>query len=424
VTTLPALAPKVKTTPWLAARLRGAIEKRLSGRDGALRLRESWSGRVRDVGRGAVGAEITVEDPSFYRALGLGGSIGAAEAYGDGAWTCDELPGLVALLVRNREVLDRMESGLSRLTAPLNRLAHLLRPNTRDGARKNIAAHYDLGNDFFELWLDETLTYSSGIFERPDATLAEASTAKLDRLCRKLELRPGDRLLEIGCGWGSMALHAAREYGAQVTTTTISEEQHALATERVAAAGLSDRVTVLKQDYRDLAGTWDKLVSVEMIEAVGAPNLETYTRRCAELVGPDGLFALQAITITDQHYESARDSVDFIKRHIFPGSFIPSVTAILDAVTKTGDLRLVHLEDFGPHYARTLQCWRENLRACRDRAQELGYDERFLRLWEYYLAYCEGGFTERFLGVSQMLFRKPRNMRDPILPELAKPAAR
>jgi cyclopropane-fatty-acyl-phospholipid synthase len=305
---------------------------------------------------------------------------------------------------------------MARLTAPLHRLVHALRPNTRSGSRKNIAAHYDLGNDFFELWLDETMTYSSGLFERADATLAEASTAKLDRLCRKLDLQPGDRLLEIGCGWGSMALHAAGRYGVHVTATTISDEQYALAAERVARAGLGDKVTLIKEDYRDLQGTWDKLVSVEMIEAVGASHLDTYLRACSRLLEPDGLFALQAITIADQHYERARDSVDFIKRHIFPGSFIPCVTAIVSSATNTGDMRLVNQEDMGPHYARTLAAWRENLRDRWDDARSRGYGDDFLRLWDYYLAYCEGGFAERFLGVSQMLFAKPGNRRESVLP--------
>lgn len=409
MTTLPTTAPLPVRTPWLASKLRGAVEKRLGGLRGALRFHERWSGRVSDVGQGPVAATIHVESPAFYQALALGGSIGAAESYAAGDWNSPDLAALVGLLVRNRPVLEQLEGGLSRVTEPLHRLTHALRPNTRKGARKNIAAHYDVGNDFFELWLDETLTYSSGVFETPDATLSEASTAKLDRLCRKLELRPGDRLLEIGTGWGSMALHAAGRYGARVTTTTISEEQHERAVERVERAGLSDRVTVLKQDYRDLRGTWDKLVSVEMIEAVGAPHLDTYLSTCARLVRPDGQFALQAITIADQQFEAARDSVDFIKRYIFPGSFIPSTTAILQSATAHTDLRLVHLEDFGPHYARTLELWRRNLRATWEDARALGYDETFLRLWEFYLAYCEGGFTERFLGVNQMLFRRPDN---------------
>jgi cyclopropane-fatty-acyl-phospholipid synthase len=386
---------------------------------GSVEVLETWSGRSVKLGHGALVATIAMRDPGFYGVLAKRGSIGAAEAYAEGLWDCAQLPELVSLLVRNRDVLASLEGGLARLSAPVQKLFHTMRPNSRKGSRKNIAAHYDLGNDFFELWLDETLTYSSGFFENDASTLAEASTAKLDRLCRKLDLQSNDRLLEIGCGWGSMALHAATHYGCHVTSTTISQEQFDLASERVREAGLADRVQIVMEDYRDLRGRWDKLVSVEMIEAVGAPHLDEYTRTCNQLLKRDGLFALQAITIADQHYEEARDSVDFIKRHIFPGSFIPSVTAILNSTTKSEDLRLVHLEDMGPHYARTLACWRHNLRASWNAARQLNYGEEFLRLWEYYLAYCEGGFAERFLGVSQMLFTRPDSRRSPVLPPLA-----
>ena len=421
-TSAPATRPAAPRTriPWFTRKLRGAFESRMSALTrGSARIVESGSGRTVQLGTGDVVATLRVHDTSFYKDLALRGSIGAAEAYAGGRWDCDDLPKLVALLVRNRDVLETLEGGLAKLSVPLQKLAHTLRPNSRAGSRKNIAAHYDLGNDFFQLWLDETMTYSSGIFEREDATLAEASTAKLDRLCRKLDLAPTDRLLEIGCGWGSMALHAATHYGCHVTATTISDEQFELASERVRAAGLTDRVEIIKQDYRDLVGQWDKIVSVEMIEAVGAPHLDEYTRACQRLLAPDGLFALQAITIADQQYEAARDSVDFIKRHIFPGSFIPSVTSILNSATRTDDLRLVHMEDIGPHYARTLACWRENLRGVWSESRELGCGEEFLRLWEYYLAYCEGGFAERFLGVAQMVFSRADNRSAPLLPDLA-----
>lgn len=420
MTTLSTLDQTTRSIPWLTRTLRRAFVSRLGELSrGSVDVVESWSGQTTRLGSGELSATIRIHEPAFYVDVARSGSIGAAEAYAAGAWDCDRLPELVALLVRNRDVLDSLEGGLARLTAPLQKLIHTLRPNSRRGSRRNIAAHYDLGNDFFSLWLDETMTYSCGLFERPDSSLAEASTAKLDRLCRKLDLLPTDRLLEIGCGWGSMALHAAGRYGCHVTATTISDEQFELATERVRAAGLSDCIDIVKQDYRDLTGRWDKLVSVEMIEAVGAPQLDEYTRVCGRLLERDGLFALQAITIADQHYAAARDSVDFIKRHIFPGSFIPSVTAIVSSTTRTEDLRLVHLEDMGPHYARTLACWRDNLRATWDGARGRGYGEEFLRLWEYYLAYCEGGFAERFLGVSQMVFSRPDNRRDSLLPPLS-----
>ncbi|MCB9897656.1 MAG: class I SAM-dependent methyltransferase [Planctomycetes bacterium] len=399
---------------------------------GSLEIHEAWSGE-KIVLRGRLGptedglgdasrlppapdAALRVVDPAFYADMLAGGSLGAAESYLDASWTSDDLVALVRLFVRNRSVLDAVEGGLARLASPLRALWARMRRNTKQGSRRNIAAHYDLGNDFFELFLDETLTYSAGVFEHAGATMREASLAKLDRLCRKLDLRPQHHLLEIGTGWGSMAIHAAATYGCRVTTTTISQEQHALAVERVARAGLSDRVTVLLEDYRDLRGRYDRLVSVEMIEAVGREFLPTWMETCSRLLAADGLFALQAIHILDREFERAAREVDFIKRHVFPGSFIPSVTAICDAMAQRTDMRLVHLEDMTPHYARTLGAWRETLHDNRERVLSTGRDERFLRLWDYYLAYCEGGFAERFIGVSQLVLAKPLNRRDPILP--------
>lgn len=350
---------------------------------------------------------IEVLDSAFYRAVARGGSVGAGEAYRDGHWRCDDLVALVRLLVRNRDVLDGMERGWARLGAWALRAAHALRHNTRGGSRRNIAAHYDLGNEFFALFLSPDLMYSSAIWADPADTLEVASTRKLDRVCRRLALRPGDRLMEIGTGWGGLALHAARHYGCHVTTATISREQHALATARVAAAGLHDQVTVLLADYRDLTGQYDKLVSIEMIEAIGASYLDTYFSQLGRLLKPDGLALVQAITIEDHRYAQALRAVDFIKRHVFPGSFIPSIAAMLAAKTRASDLALVHLEDFGLSYARTLQAWRERFLARRSEVRRQGFDERFIRLWEFYLAYCEGGFRERSIGVAQLLMAKP-----------------
>ena len=335
-----------------------------------------------------------------------------------GFWEADDLVSVVRLVVRNREVLAGVEGGLARLTMPLHRLFQAARRNTRDGSRRNIVAHYDLGNDFYSLFLDETLTYSCALFERDDMTLAEASTAKYDRLCRKLDLREADRVLEIGSGWGGFALHAAGRYGCRVTTTTISREQHELASRRVREAGLADRVEVLLCDYRDLTGTFDKLVSIEMIEAVGHHYLDAYFRCVSERLAPDGLAAIQAITIVDHAYEQQLRQADFIKRYVFPGSFLPSVAAICAAVARAADLRLVHLEDLTPHYARTLAAWRERFLARADDVRRLGFPESFLRLWEYYLCYCEGAFRERYIGDAQLLFAKPRCTRPPILPPL------
>ena len=367
-------------------------------------------------GERALEVVLRVDDPALYLDLALGGSVGAAEAYLDGAWRADDLVALLRLFVRDRAVLQGLESGPARLSAPALALAHRLRANTRAGSRRNIAAHYDLGNDFYRLFLDESLMYSCAIFDSPATTLAEAQEAKLERICEKLDLRPGEHLLEIGTDWGAMAIHAARHHGVRVTTTTISREQHALAVERVRAAGLEGRIDVRFQDYRDLDGRYDKLVSIEMVEAVGERFLDTYMRRCSELLEPHGLMLLQAITIQDQHYESALKSVDFIQKHVFPGSFIPSVGAFADRATRVTDMKIVHLEDIGPHYARTLREWRESFLARQSEVRALGFDERFARLWEYYLAYCEAGFEERALGDVQVLFAKPENRRAPFLP--------
>lgn len=351
-------------------------------------------------------ATVVVHAPDFYRAVAFGGHIGAAEAFAAGAWSTPDLTAIVRLFVRNREVLDGMETGLARLAQPVRALLHSRNRNTLDGSRRNIRAHYDLGNDFFSEFLDETMTYSAGIFEAADSTLREASLAKYDRLCTKLDLGPNDHVVEIGTGWGGFALHAAGRYGCRVTTTTISAEQHALATARVAEAGLADRVSVLLQDYRTLTGTFDKLVSIEMIEAVGHHYFATYFERCAALLAPHGLGAIQAITIQDRFYESARREVDFIKRYIFPGSCIPSISALTHAAAPT-DLRLVHLEDLTPHYAETLRRWRSRFLERWDAIGALGFDEYFKRIWTFYFCYCEGGFDEAVLGSTQLLFAKP-----------------
>jgi cyclopropane-fatty-acyl-phospholipid synthase len=323
-----------------------------------------------------------------------------------GDWSCDDLPALVRILLNNRAVLDGVDSGLARAAEPMRKLLHAAARNTRDGSRRNIVAHYDVGNDFFALWLDDTMMYSSAVFEHAGMTLQQASIAKLDRICRKLDLKPGDRVLEIGTGWGGFALHAAREYGAHVTTTTISREQHDWARERIDAAGLGDRITLLADDYRDLRGSYDKLVSIEMIEAVGHQYFDTFFRCCSERLRPGGTMLLQAITIADQQYEAARDSVDFIKRHIFPGCCIPSIAALSASIARASQLRIVGLEDIGAHYATTLAHWRANLLQQADRVRALGYPDAFLRMWEFYFAYCEGGFAEGALGDAQILLTR------------------
>ena len=361
-----------------------------------------------------IAVRLRVRDMAFYSAIAGNGSVGAGAAYGDGLWQCDDLVGLVRLLVRNRDLLDGMESGLARIGGAAMRLWHALRRNTREGSRRNIAAHYDLGNDFFGLFLSPDLMYSSAMWTgaedagAADAdTLERASTRKLDIICRKLDLRPGQRVVEIGSGWGGFALHAARHYGCHVTTVTISREQHALAVRRVAEAGLSLLIDVRLCDYRDLDGQYDKLVSIEMIEAIGAQYMETYFARIAGLLKPGGVALIQAITIEDHRYAQAVKAVDFIKRHVFPGSFIPSINAMLAAKTRASDLALVHLEDFGLSYARTLRAWRERFMANLEQVRAQGFDARFIGLWEFYLAYCEGGFRERSIGVSHLLLARP-----------------
>lgn len=352
-------------------------------------------------------ATVRVHDPRFYSEIAFGGSLGAGEAYMHGYWSADDVATVTRVLLRNRDVLDGIDSGLGRLTAPFQRALHALARNTRNGSRRNIAAHYDLGNNLFELMLDPTMMYSSAIFEREDMTLEEASTAKLDRICRRLDLKPTDHVMEIGTGWGGFALHAAGRYGCRVTTTTISREQHAFARARIDAAGLGDRVTLLLKDYRDLEGQFDKLVSIEMIEAVGHQYYDAFFAKCGTLLKDDGAMLLQAITIADQQYRSARDSVDFIKRHIFPGCCIPCVSVLTDSIARASDMRVSHLEDIGLDYAKTLRLWRLNFMSSLDRVRGLGYPETFIRMWEFYLAYCEGGFAESALGDVQILLAKP-----------------
>jgi cyclopropane-fatty-acyl-phospholipid synthase len=350
---------------------------------------------------------VRIRDLRAYRAIASGGSIGAAESYRDGEWHCDDLVALVRLLVRNRDLLDGMERGLARLSSLALRGWRMLRRNTHRGSRGNIAAHYDLGNEFFGLFLSSDLMYSAALWTGEDDSLEQASARKLDAVCRKLSLKSTDRVIEIGTGWGGFAIHAARQVGCHVTTATISREQFALAKERVAAAGLGDRIEVLLRDYRNLEGRFDKLVSIEMIEAVGPQYLGTFFAKAAELLRPEGLALIQAITIEDHRYEQALRAVDFIQRHVFPGSFIPSLFAILEAKTRVCDLALIEAVDFGPSYGRTLAAWRARFQAQLPAVRALGFDDRFIRLWDYYLAYCEGGFRERSIGVAHLLFSKP-----------------
>ncbi|MBK1871625.1 class I SAM-dependent methyltransferase [Marinobacter sp. 1-3A] len=359
--------------------------------------------------------ELIIHDQSTWRDLLTGGSVGAAEAYVAGDWSSPDLVALLRFFTRNIDRMNEFEDKFSWVTKPALKGLHWLNRNTKDGSRKNISAHYDLGNNLFETFLDPTMMYSSAIYPSEESTLEEAAVHKLDTICKKLDLQPGDRVIEIGTGWGGFAIHAAKHYGCHVTTTTISKEQLELAQARVRSEGLDDKITMLFDDYRDLEGQFDKLVSIEMIEAVGPQFLDSYFSKINALLKPDGLALIQAINMPEQRYQRALKNVDFIQRFIFPGSFIPSFGAILDSVRNQSNLVLTHSEDTGFHYARTLRDWCDRFMANRDALEAMGYDQAFRKLWHFYFAYCEAGFSERAIGVSQLVFAKPGNKRQNIL---------
>ncbi|HWH12433.1 MAG TPA: cyclopropane-fatty-acyl-phospholipid synthase family protein [Solirubrobacteraceae bacterium] len=386
-------------------------------RHGSLTLVEgSRTRRFGDREPGAPMVTVRIHDIGFYRAL-LKGSIGLSEAYMDRMFDCRDLPELARLAALNMPQLDRWRRGIRPLVALPQSAARWSGRNTPARSRKQISAHYDLGNDLFGLMLDPTMMYSCGIFESDDSSLHDAQIAKLDRICQKLNLSPDDHVLEIGTGWGGFAIHAAANYGCRVTTTTISAEQLALARDRVREAGLEDRITLLLEDYRNLRGSYDKLVSIEMIEAVGWQYFDTFFDQCGSLLNPDGAMLLQAITIDDAAYEVEKATRSFANTHIFPGGCLPSLKVITRSLARTGDLRAVDLEDITTHYVRTLRCWRENFLAQIDRVRALGYDGRFQRLWELYLAYCEGGFDARRISTLQLVLAKPRFV--PLAPDPA-----
>jgi cyclopropane-fatty-acyl-phospholipid synthase len=363
-------------------------------------------GRRRTWGAGAPTATVHVRSPEFWPAL-LRGSRGIADAYAAGWWQSPDLVAVIRVAARNAGLIDRARAWFAPVRLPLQRGRALLTRNTRARSRAGISAHYDLGNQLFSRMLDATMMYSCAVFEHPAMSLEEASLAKLELVCRKLDLGPEDRLLEIGSGWGGLAVYAAGTRGCHVTTTTISREQHDYAVARVRAAGLTDRVTILLEDYRDLRGRYDKLVSIEMIEAVGWQHIGTFFRRCSDLLEPDGSMLLQAITIDDRAYEVEKASKSFIKTHIFPGGCLPSLEVIARSLARRTDLRVVHLEDITRHYVRTLGCWRESFLAAAAELEALGYDEPFQRIWELYLAYCEAGFAERRICDVQLVLAKP-----------------
>ncbi len=353
--------------------------------------------------------EVTVEvaDPAVYGAALVGGTLALGETYAAGGWRADDLPSVMRLMARNHAVMNGLDRGAVASAAPLRRVRAWLERNTRAGSRRNIAAHYDLSDEFFRLFLDASMTYSCALYEEPGRTLEQAQEAKYERICQRLRLSPGQHVVEIGTGWGGFALHAARRHGCRVTTTTISRRQYDEARRRVAESGLGARIEVRQDDYRDLRGTYDKLVSIEMVEAVGAEHLGEYMARIQGLLRPDGEAMLQAIVIRDQEFRRAARETDFLKRHIFPGSCIPSVTALLTAATDASDLRLHRYDDLTPNYVTTLAEWRRRLLARWADARALGFDEVTLRGWEYYLAYCQGGFQEHYIGLSHLHLVRP-----------------
>jgi cyclopropane-fatty-acyl-phospholipid synthase len=377
-------------------------------RHGSLEVRDGDATRV--FGSGDPRATIVVERPEFYSKVVFGGEDGAGEAYMDGDWWSPDLVSVIRLASRNLSSLAGSNRWANSVSRTLQRVKHRKRANTVKGSRKNIAEHYDLSNDFFQTFLDDRMVYSSAVYESESDSLEDAQVEKLDRLCRKLELSPEDHLLEIGTGWGAFAAHAAQNYGCRITTTTISDEQYKGAAERFARLGL-DGIELLKEDYRALQGKFDKIVSIEMFEAVGLENYDHFFGACERLLKPDGLLAMQAITMNEGRFPEYHKSSDWIQRRIFPGSELASVSEILRSLGRVTSMSMMHLEDIGISYALTLAEWRRRFLAAREDVLKLGFDERFVRMWDYYLAYCEGGFRERYIGDAQLLFAKMHSAR-------------
>jgi cyclopropane-fatty-acyl-phospholipid synthase len=358
-------------------------------------------------------AILNIHSQAFFRRILFDGEIGFGEGYMEGDWSTPELTPVIAALIDNLEHIPQMSGSQSKaiafhLLGTLNKFAHWRRRNTRDNSKRNISEHYDLSNEFYSLWLDETLTYSSAWFEGQES-LKTAQENKFHRLCEKMRLQPGMEVLEIGCGWGGFSIYAARHFGVRVTAITISEAQFEKAGARVREEGLENSIQVLLSDYRDVKGQFDAIASIEMLEAVGHQFLKDYFAQCHRLLKPHGRVGLQVIVCPDSRYEAMRKSVDWIKKHIFPGGQLPSVKAVIDSVNATGDLYLHHLESFGMHYARTLNIWRDQFNRKKDAVLDLGFDETFLRKWNYYLAYCEAAFASRNINVSQMILSRPNN---------------
>ena len=413
MTTIVPSNTKINDAPakgWLTRLARKLVLKLLANiNDGQLLIKEG--GNVLTIGSTSeklpYPVELIIVNPTVWTDFAFGGSSAAGEAYFRGNWDCDNLTNLVRLFIRNRSTLNKFDNSNRWLFKSMRQFRYWFNRNSRQGSRRNIKAHYDIGNNFFKLFLDKSMMYSSAYYAGEHICLEEAATAKLDRICRKLELKPEHHLLEIGTGWGGMAIHAAQHYGCKVTTTTISQEQYELAKKRIAEQGLSDRVSVLFEDYRDLVGSYDRIVSIEMVEAVGHQYINEYFGQCSKLLKSNGRMLLQAITITDQYYRQALHDIDFIKKYIFPGGFLPSINVMSNAITESTDLKISHLEDLAYHYALTLKDWRMAFLSRLDQVRKLGYSEEFIRLWIFYLCYSEGGFLERHCGLVQVVLTKP-----------------
>ena len=349
---------------------------------------------------------VQVHSQEFYVMTGSGGAMGIAEAYILGYWTSDDVVMLMRIILKNRSILLSLNDGFAKILSPINKLIHRSRQNTLKGSKENILAHYDLSNDFYKLWLDPTMTYSCAYFKDTNTTLEDASIEKLDRMCRKLNLSEKDNILEVGTGWGSFSIHAAKNYGCSITTTTISDAQYEYAKARVVEEGLESKINVINKDYRKLDGQYDKIVSIEMIEAVGYEYISEYFRKLSSLLKPDGLMALQGITYNDQNFDTYKDSVDFIKKYIFPGSCLISISQIIDVIKNKTDLSMIDMEDITRHYAETLNKWRKNFMSVLPEVKEMGYSKAFINMWEFYFLYCEAGFLERNIGDVQMVFAK------------------
>ena len=349
---------------------------------------------------------VQVHSQEFYVMTGSGGAMGIAEAYILGYWTSDDVVMLMRIILKNRSIMLSLNDGFAKILSPINKLIHRSRQNTLKGSKENILAHYDLSNDFYKLWLDPTMTYSCAYFKDTNTTLEDASIEKLDRMCRKLNLSEKDNILEVGTGWGSFSIHAAKNYGCSITTTTISDAQYEYAKARVLEEGLESKINVINKDYRKLDGQYDKIVSIEMIEAVGYEYISEYFRKLSSLLKPDGLMALQGITYNDHNFDTYKDSVDFIKKYIFPGSCLISISQIIDVIKNKTDLSMIDMEDITRHYAETLNRWRKNFISVLPEVKEMGYSKAFINMWEFYFLYCEAGFLERNIGDVQMVFAK------------------